>query len=86
MARYYTITMKHSKGALIKQFVINAKRLKELAEYVDAISDKLDPIAEAYKKGYIDGSIEILNASCELCNGYPMTANCNNGNCHTNEE
>lgn len=43
-------------------------------------------IAESYKQGYIAGGIEILNASCELCNGYPMTADCNNGNCHTNKE
>lgn len=61
--------MKHSQGTLIKQFVINAKRLKELVEYVDAMSDKRDPIAEAYKKGYIDNSINkdtIVNKAREV--------------------
>lgn len=58
MARYYTITIKHSQGTLIKQFVINAKRLKELVEYVDAMSDKRDPIVDAYKRGYTTGVID----------------------------
>lgn len=50
------------------------------------MDDNATPSIEAYKRGYIAGGIEILNASCELCNGYPMTADCNNGNCHTNKE
>lgn len=89
MARYYTITIKHSQGALIWQGLINAKRLKELAGYADAMSDKsiedqdstLDPIAEAYKKGRIDGSIEVINGTCEICHAYPMTVDCNNAGC-----
>ena len=38
-------------------------------------------IAEAYKKGHIDGSIEVVNNTCEICHAYPMTANCNNAGC-----
>ena len=38
-------------------------------------------IAEAYKQGHIDGSIEVINGTCEICHSYPMTANCNNAGC-----
>lgn len=38
-------------------------------------------IAEAYKKGHIDGSIEVVNNTCSICHAYPMTANCNNAGC-----
>lgn len=51
-----------------------------------AILSKLESIEqEAYKKGSVDGGIEILNASCEVCHAYPMTAGCNNANCHAIE-
>lgn len=51
-----------------------------------AITAKINEIqTESYKKGYIDGGIEILNASCEVCHAYPMTADCNNANCHAIE-
>ena len=55
-------------------------------EATQAILSKLESIEqEAYKKGYVDGGIEILNASCEVCHAYPMTADCNNANCHAIE-
>lgn len=38
-------------------------------------------VDEAYRQGYVAGGIEILNASCEICHSYPMTANCNNAGC-----
>lgn len=38
-------------------------------------------IAEAYKKGRIDGSIEVINGTCEICHAYPMTVDCNNAGC-----
>lgn len=38
-------------------------------------------IAEAYKQGLIDGSIEVINNTCEICHAYPMTANCDNAGC-----
>ena len=38
-------------------------------------------ITETYKKGHIDGSIEVVNGTCEFCHSYPMTANCNNAAC-----
>jgi len=40
-----------------------------------------DEIAEAYKKGRIDGSIEVINGTCEICHAYPMTVDCNNAGC-----
>lgn len=39
MARYYTITIKHSQGAFIWQGLINAKNLKQLLDYADKLSD-----------------------------------------------
>ena len=36
---------------------------------------------EAYKKGHIDGSIEVIDGTCDICHSYPMTANCNNAGC-----
>lgn len=38
-------------------------------------------IAEAYKHGLIDGSIEVINGTCEICHAYPMTVDCNNAGC-----
>ena len=38
-------------------------------------------ITEAYKKGHIDGSIEVVNNTCEICHAYPMTVDCNNAGC-----
>ncbi len=38
-------------------------------------------LTEAYKKGHIDGSIEVVNGTCNICGSYPMTANCNNAGC-----
>jgi len=52
--------------------------LAEIAKAKRAIN-KL--IAEAYKKGFADGAIEVINNTCELCHAYPMTVNCNNGGC-----
>ena len=43
-------------------------------------------IADAYKKGYIDGSIEVINNTCEFCHSYPMTANCNNAGCDRRDD
>ncbi len=40
-------------------------------------------ITEAYKKGHIDGAIEVVNGTCSICGSYPMTANCNNAGCDT---
>lgn len=58
----------------------------ELNHAESLILSKLESIEqEAYKKGYVDGGIEILNASCEVCHAYPMTAGCNNANCHAIE-
>lgn len=47
----------------------------------DAKAEVADMIAEAYKKGHIDGSIEVVNNTCELCHAYPMTVDCNNAGC-----
>lgn len=38
-------------------------------------------ITEAYKKGHIDGAIEVVNNTCDICGSYPMTTNCNNAGC-----
>lgn len=38
---------------------------------------------ESYKKGHIDGAIEVVNGTCSICGSYPMTANCNNAGCDT---
>lgn len=51
-----------------------------------AITSKINEIEqEAYRSGYVAGGVEILNASCEICHAYPMTADCNNANCHAIE-
>lgn len=47
----------------------------------DAKSEVADMITEAYKKGHIDGSIEVVNNTCEICHAYPMTVDCNNAGC-----
>jgi len=65
---------------------VNLNYLKGKKEAKLAITAKINEIqTESYKKGYIDGGIEILNASCEVCHAYPMTADCNNANCHAIE-
>ena len=62
------------------------EREDRIATAKQAITAKLESIEqEAYKRGYIAGGIEILNASCEVCHAYPMTADCNNANCHAIE-
>lgn len=47
----------------------------------DAKAEVADMITEAYKKGRIDGSIEVINGTCEICHAYPMTVDCNNAGC-----
>lgn len=47
----------------------------------DAILAIEELIAEAYKRGHIDGSIEVVNNTCEICHAYPMTVDCNNAGC-----
>ena len=52
-----------------------AETLEKLHKWVER------QVIEAYKKGHIDGSIEVVNNTCEICHAYPMTANCNNAGC-----
>lgn len=53
-------------------------RLQRDREAVDAL---MEIIIEAHKKGRIEGSIEVINNTCEICHAYPMTVDCNNANC-----
>lgn len=41
----------------------------------------LNIMDESYKKGHVDGAIEVINNTCDICGAYPMTTNCNNANC-----
>ncbi len=53
--------------------------VRDTLEKLEAIMFERE--AEAYKHGLIDGSIEVVNNTCEICHAYPMTTNCNNADC-----
>jgi hypothetical protein len=48
---------------------------QEILNHIDEL------LPEAYKKGHIDGAIEVVNNTCGICHSYPMTTNCNNAGC-----
>jgi len=56
-------------------YVIPQRVMDVIVEYTSGCK------AKAYKQGYIDGSIEVVNNTCDICGSYPMTTNCNNAGC-----
>lgn len=64
-------TTAYKANRLVRNIEISIMRLDNV--------EKL--ITEAYKQGHIDGAIEVVNNTCDICGSYPMTTNCNNANC-----